>query len=476
MKLKMGSVLRSIVRESFFDFVKEFWGVVSEEPPHWNWHIEYLCSELQREAIRVRERRTREWDWACNIPPGMSKSTIISQMFPAWVWLDMPWAQFLCMSYSFSVAQKDSLKTRDIVTSEKYKQVNPGLELRPDANTKGLFVNSRKGYRMAAGVGGAVTGHHGHFLLVDDPLNPEQSYSEAELRGVNRWMRTTLPTRRLPKDIAPILLIQQRLSQMDPTGEMLERYAGKGLRHICLPGEITEEAIVSPPELRERYVDGLLDPVRLSRDVLAQAEQDLGPYGYAGQILQQPIPLGGGMFETAKINYVQEVPQSITWLGMVRSWDKAGTKDAGAFTAGVKIGLDREKRPWILDVHRGQWAASKREQEIQLVASRDGYSIPVIVEVEGGSGGKESGEHTVSNLVGHTIRLYHPTGDKVARAAPLASQMGVGNVFVLNRHWTKDFVEELKHFPFGKYKDQVDAASGGFNFITRKKKKVGALW
>ena len=29
--------------------------------------------------------------------------------------------------------------------------------------------------------------------------------------------------------------------------------------------------------------------------------------------------------------------------------------------------------------------------------------------------------------------------------------------------WNKDFIEEHKTFPVGKYKDQVDAAAGAFN-------------
>jgi predicted phage terminase large subunit-like protein len=471
MLLSEQKVLASMCRASFFEFLKEFWHTIIAEPPIFNWHVEYLCSELQEVAERVIRVEERPYDLVINIPPGSTKSTIASQMFPAWVWTRMGHAQFICVSYSYSVALKDSLKTRDIVESEAYQETFPGIQLREDSNTKGLFVNTKKGFRLAAGVMGAITGQHGHFLLVDDPLNPEQSYSEAELKSTNRWMRTTLPSRRIPKHVAPIILIQQRLNMQDPTGEMLERYAGRKLKHICLPGEDSQD--VKPAELRARYVNGLLDPVRLSKDVLQDLESELGPYGYAAQVLQNPVPLGGGMIEADKINYADEAPELVR---EVRSWDKAGTEGGGKFSAGIRMGKDKLGRYWVTDVQRGQWGSTKREDNMRTTAERDGDKVTVILEIEGGSGGKESGEHSVRNLDGFIVHTFHPTGDKPARAYPFASQVGGGNVFVLRRHWTKAYVDEMRYFPYGKFSDQVDATSGAFNFLARKPKRVGALW
>jgi len=466
-------IIASICRESFFEFVKEFWPVIVAEPLDLNWHLEFLCRELQTVAERVFHNETRKYDLIVNIPPGMSKSTIVSQLFPAWVWTRLPSARFICVSYAATIAVKDSLKTRDLVESEPYKTCFPGLELREDVNTKGLFENSHKGFRLAAGVLGAITGRHGHFLLVDDPLNPEQAYSEAELKTVNRWMRTTLPSRRMPKHVAPIILIQQRLSIMDPTGEMVARYAKKpgSLRHICLPGELTED--VSPPEIRKNYVNGLLDPRRLSREVLDGLKGELGLYGYTSQILQSPVPSEGGMFEVKKLNIAQEAPRIVR---RCRSWDKAATEGGGKYSTGIEIGMDEQNRTWILNMERGQWSVTKRERVMRETAERDGLAVPILIEIEPGSGGKESGETSVRNLRGFRVLLIRPTGEKETRAYGLASQVGAGNVFVLNRGWTEDFVEELRYFPNGKFSDQVDAASQGFNYLAKKRSKVGGLW
>lgn len=119
--------------------------------------------------------------------------------------------------------------------------------------------------------------------------------------------------------------------------------------------------------------------------------------------------------------------------------------------------------------------ATRREEMIRQTAELDGVEVEIILEAEGGSGGKESAENSVRNLRGYRASSYHPTGDKAARAYSFASQVGAGNVYVLNREWTKDYIEELQHFPLGTYSDQVDASSGAFNWITKIPPRAGAL-
>ena len=463
-------LVTSIVKESFYQFFLEFWREVVHEELVPNWHIEYLCDELQIVAERVFAGQPKLFDLLVNIPPGSTKSTVVSQMFPAWCWTRMGSSKFLCGSYAQQVALKDAVRMRDIIRSDLYQSCFPNIQLREDENMKGLFVNTEKGFRLSVGVGGAATGYHGHFLLIDDPLNPEESYSEAELKTTNRWMETTLPSRKVDKEVSVIILVQQRLHQSDPSGEMVVKHGGAGLKHICLPGELTPK--VSPYELRERYVDGLLDPVRMSRTVLQAQEKELGAYGYASQILQDPVPLGGGMFKTDLLKLEDEVPAKDIrrW---VRSWDKAGTEEGGAWSVGVLMGIDKADEYWVVDVVRGQWGSTKRERMIAQTADLDGEDVTVILEIEGGSGGKESGEHTVKNLAGHKVLCFHPTGDKESRAYPFSSQVGSGNVHVLKRDWTRDYIEELRYFPASKYKDQVDASGAAFNRLAKKKKRMG---
>lgn len=258
----------------------------------------------------------------------------------------------------------------------------------------------------------------------------------------------------------------------DPTGAWLAR--GGKVKHICLPAESSFP--VKPERHRKRYVDGLLDPVRLSREVLREAREDLGEYGFSGQFGQQPIPLGGAMFKTDRL--LVDVPPT-HFRQVVRYWDKAATKDAGAFTVGVKMGLDHLKRYWVLDVVRGQWSSDEREAIIRKTAEIDGKSVVIGLEQEPGSGGKESAQATVRNLAGFKVRVYavgRSEGNKINRADPFSTQVNQGNVLLRQgAPWLEQYVEELRFFPRSQYKDQVDASSGAFNMLAVVRKKVGAL-
>jgi predicted phage terminase large subunit-like protein len=320
-------------------------------------------------------------------------------------------------------------------------------------------------------VGGAVTGFHAHFIIVDDPLDPKRAASEADLKSANDWMRETLPTRKVDQSICPTILIMQRLHQNDPTGEWLERTKGIGIKHICLPAE--DAMSVSPSILRTEYIDGLLDPVRMSKKILEDARRELGEYGFSAQYDQTPIPRGGGEFKIDRI-VLEERPKS-GFLRRVRYWDKAGTRGGGCYTAGVLLGVDKNKCFWILDVVRGQWDAFERERIIRLTAEADGRQVEIGIEQEPGSGGLESAQNTVRNLAGFTVFKDRPTGDKATRADPFIVQVNGGNVRMLKGEWNRDYLNELLYWPNSKYKDQVDASSGAFLRLCHVKRRIGAL-
>ncbi|MES1988729.1 MAG: phage terminase large subunit, partial [Pseudomonadota bacterium] len=107
----------------------------------------------------------------------------------------------------------------------------------------------------------------------------------------------------------------------------------------------------------------------------------------------------------------------------------------------------------------------ERERTIKQTAMVDGVDVEQWVEQEPGSGGKESAESTIRNLAGFVAKSERPTGDKAVRAEPYAVQVEAGNIKLIAGPWNKAFIDEHKTFPVGKYKDQIDAASGGFNKI-----------
>ncbi len=106
----------SICRESFYEFLVEFWDVIIPEKMIPNWHVEYLCNELQIVVERVFNDQPKGYDPVINVPPGTTKGTIASIMFPAWIWAGMPSAGHVCVSHTFNLAMDLSRRCRDLIT------------------------------------------------------------------------------------------------------------------------------------------------------------------------------------------------------------------------------------------------------------------------------------------------------------------------------------------------------------------------
>ena len=134
----------------------------------------------------------------------------------------------------------------------------------------------------------------------------------------------------------------QRLHENDPTGHLLKK--GKNVKHICLPGEVNEH--VSPKDVLSNYVDGLLDPLRMDKEVLTELKTDLGSYGYSGQIMQTPTPDGGGIWKKWFIpipdNEMDLIIGELVNYGT--DWDTAYTeKETNSASAYITSGKRNEK-------------------------------------------------------------------------------------------------------------------------------------
>jgi len=478
-------IIRELNNRSLYHFIEWFWPVISNQEFSGNWHIEKLCKELEEIATRVGNREQKLHDLIINIPPGTTKTITCSIMFPAWCWTKWYWMRFITASYSSALSLESAEYCRDLIRSPQFKAIYPEIDIKEDKDTKTNFKIIKKdwwhgkpnkcprilngGNRYTTSVGGTLMGFHADIIVWDDPINPTQSVSDKERDIATRWIDQTLPTRKTDKGISAVVGVMQRLHQDDPTGHILNKKK-VNVRNICLPGEIRNyRDKLNPPEWASYYKDDLLDPVRLSWKNLKDLEADLGQYGYAGQIGQDPTPAGGGMFKVDNFISVQNPPPPAMVIQTVRYWDKAGSEGKGAYTVGVKMARLRNDIYIVLDVKRGQWSTNQREQIIRSTAEADGRDTVIYVEQEPGSGGKESAEGSIRNLAGFAIYADRPTGDKVYRADPYSVQVNNGAFQILKGDWNHLYLEEHRFFPYGKYKDQVDASAAGANKLFGRK-------
>jgi predicted phage terminase large subunit-like protein len=447
---------REACKRSLATFVREAWPVFEPGSKYVHgWHIDAICEHLEAVTAGQIDRLL------INIPPGTMKSSLVSVFWPAWEWgpKSLPHHRIIGASHELGLATRDTRAMRRIIQSDWYQSLWP-TPLVGDQNQKTYYENTHAGWRQACAVS-SMTGRRGHRVIWDDPHSVEAALSDAHRNTALREFQETLPTRVVDPSKSAIIIVMQRLHEADVSGYILEN--DLGYEHLCLPMEFEPErrCTTSIGFTDPRTTEGeLLFPERFPAGVVERDKKVMGTYATAGQFQQRPAPRTGGFFAWEKLEIVRAHP---ALKRIVRYWDKAGTDGGGAFTAGLKMGEGEDGYWYVLDVVRGQWAAGKREPVIRQTAEMDGKEVHGWIEQEPGSGGKESAESTVRNLAGFTYRAERATGDKAVRAEPYAVQVEAGNIKLLAGEWNQAFIDEHKSFPAGKYKDQIDAASGAFN-------------
>lgn len=449
-------------KRSFHYFFQEYWDTIEAEELIENWHIKYLCDQLQEAVERVTRRENKKEDIVINISPGESKSSIATVMLPVWAWVIDPTIRTISTSYSSSLSVSHSVKSRDIILSDKFRKMFPHIELKRDESGKGEYKNTLKGQRISTSTGGTITGKHGHLIIIDDPLNPKEAASDVELNNANEYIDQTLNSRKVNKKVSLTILIMQRLHENDPTGHLLRK--GKNIKHICLPAELSDN--VKPVELKERYVDGLFDPLRLDREVLKELKSDLGSYGYSGQIAQSPSPEGGGIWQKWLIPVDDsEFPTQLSGYGT--DWDLAYTEkesnSASAFITTGKIGndiyIDAVGYDFLEFPSLVTWMRSKPS--------------PHYIE------GKASGKSAKQSLKSYGIPAVEVAvngGDKIARARMATPKAESGMVYIRKSIINFVYYDEkqgILKFPNNSHDDLADVLAQAIQRHTKPTQTTG---
>lgn len=330
-------VKAELCKRSLSYFVKEFWSEVVPNELIWNWHMDAVCEEVQYIYERVFLLKPKEHDLCINIPPGSSKTMLASVMATAWGFARKSSLRTAVGSYSDMAIGSIADNIRTVMRCKKYKSYFPEVVRRKDRDNLHNFKTVTNGEFYAFTIGGSLTSKHFDILNVDDPLDPRRAMSEAELFKANHFMSNTLPSRKTDKINTPTVLTMQRLSENDPSADMLKQ---PDCKHLCLPAELSRH--VMPSYLKEKYVNGLLDPNRMPEEVLKGFKTRLGSYGYAGQFQQIPAPEDGGIWQKWFIPIKREDLPKLIDVGS--DWDLAYTKEdknsASAFVTSGRFGND----------------------------------------------------------------------------------------------------------------------------------------
>lgn len=462
--LSLEKVKAERCKRSFYYFFCEFWETIESTSLIPNWHIEYICNQLQG-VYNTWESGNWQQDTVINVPPGSSKSTMVTQLYPVWLWIKNPSIRIISSSYSSDLSTAHAVRSRNCVVSDKFKlYFSDVVQIKTGEDNKTWYKNTKMGERYATSTGGAVTGMHADFIIVDDPINPKKAESKIELQTASSHISQTLSTRKTNKNRSVTILVMQRLHESDPTGEWL---AKKEVNHICLPGELSEK--VNPIECKQYYIDGLLDIQRLNRAALDQLKIDLGSYGYAGQIGQEPAPEGGGKIKKAWFNSIGydeflkvKGKESVMFFA-----DTAYTKDQQNDPTALMACCYVDNHLYVLNSEQFWLELPELLKEIPSYVSQHGYSIGSKILIEPKASGKSIAQSFKATTY-NTIELPPPLDDKITRASNVSPFIEAGKVTLIKGMWNDSFLHECATFPNAAHDDQLDNLVNAIKYFDKK--------
>ena len=413
-------------------------------------------------------------------PPQHGKSELVSVRLPAFYLGNHPDEPVILTSYAAGLAESKSRQARNVVESDEFQRLFVDVGTPRDSRAVNEWsISGRRGGMLAAGVGGAITGHGAMLGIIDDPFeNWEQAQSHTYRERVWDWWQSTFRTRIW--EAGAIIIVMTRWHEDDLAGRLIADQGRAGEWTILrLPALAEAQEERDENDRRMGLPGGQADPLgrapgeplsprRFSREALEMLKRDVGSLVWNAEYQGSPRAPEGNRFKRAWFQIVDAAPATAR---RVRYWDKAGTAGGGAFTAGVLMAVDMVTNLfYIEDVARGQWSALEREATIKQMAELDRGRgrIEIWIEQEPGSGGKESAEATIRNLAGFSVHAERPTGDKDVRMEPFAAQAEAGNVKLVRGAWNAAWLDEITAIPNGAYRDQGDASAGGFNKLARR--------
>jgi predicted phage terminase large subunit-like protein len=449
-KASEARVFRALLRRDCSAFVRKVFATLESGQAFVpNWHLEAIAYQLER----VRRGEIKRL--IINLPPRSLKSVTASIAFPAFVLGHDPSRRIVCISYSGDLAKKHANDFRAVLEAPWYRELFPGTRIGQKDSETEIELTAR-GSRLATSVGGTLTGRGGDLIIIDDPLKPDDAYSEAKRNAANEWFKSTLLSRLDDKRTGAIIIVMQRLHMDDLTGFVTSQSDEWEILDLPAIAEVEEHVPISDTKTYFRRVGEALSPEREPLSILEHMKSQLGSDAFSAQYQQRPVPPGGAMIKRDWIKRYQELPPQRERSLILQSWDTASKggpeNDFSVCTTWV---ISRAGRWYLVDVWRKRvdypaLKAAVRDLALQHAANR------VLVEDAG------AGTSLVQELLGKVdgIVAVMADGNKSTRMSVVSAKFESRLVFLPERaSWLADFEAELFAFPGGRHDDQCDSVS-----------------
>jgi predicted phage terminase large subunit-like protein len=293
--------------------------------------------------------------------------------------------------------------------------------------------------------------------------NREDADSDRYREKTWAWFTADLRTRLKPG--GRIVVIMTRWHEDDIGGRLIAQQ-GDRWKVLKLPAQALEDDPLGREPGEWLWADDSYGYGSELRKVRSEYEDSGAMRDWQALYQQDPRPGEGALFKAAMIDTLPVAPAG---RHIARAWDLAATKQTGTrdpdWTVGVKLMRTNDGRFVVLDVVRLRGGPDEVEEVIVRTAKQDGNAVRIGLPQDPGQAGKQQVLYLTRKLVGFSVDSSPETGDKATRAAPVASQVNVGNFAVVQGPWNRPFIDELAGFPSGVKDDQVDALSRAFSMV-----------
>ena len=480
--------------QDFSAFVKAAWPSLKPDDPYLhNWHVDAICEHL--EAVS-RGEITRLQVW---VPPVSMKTLLVSVMWPAWEWTFAPKTRYWSASYSEPLSGIIASWSRGLILSDWYQE-RWGTDFSFVSQSLLQFSNNRGGTRLATSPEGKGTGLHGHRILIDDPIKPDDAAatSRATLESTNQWWDSTVASRGIGNDFARVI-VMQRLHENDLCGHLL---AKEHFEVLCLPERYESNhpyAWTKDP----RAEGELLWPDFRNEQISNALAKDMMSHRAAGQLQQRPAAREGEilkrhwwrfydprLFRDEKLKERRPKFRSVVISVDTPLKDKE-SNDLVAIQAWGVLKGDR----YLLDLKKGHMNYSQAKRAIleqsahvrklfpscahYCLIENAGYGVELILELK-------------REITGVQKITRGSDGDKILRAESACADLESGNCWLPGfRMGTDeysmpdesrcpadvvDFIDSCAIFPNGRNDDDVDAWSQCMNWLRSRTTAPARTW
>lgn len=256
-------MLRHMLLADGMQFMRYFFKLREGNAMIRSWH-HYIIEYVLQAVFDMKISRL-----LVNVAPGYTKTELVVLNFIARGLAINPRSKFIHTSYSNSLVGDNSSKIKDTILSPEFTDLWP-MKIRVDKKGKNKWFTETGGGMLAVASSGQITGFragrmepgfNGAFIL-DDPLKPDDAYSQPRRNAINNRFNNTMRSR-LALEETPMIAIMQRLHEDDLCGFLLRGGSGDKWHHLVIPTHLTPEVL--DREYPSEYTHGI--PISMN-DVL----------------------------------------------------------------------------------------------------------------------------------------------------------------------------------------------------------------